>query len=229
MQAGPKDDELSTFKMIEDAGRGGIRDSVIAGDVHHHHYPNQAAPQPQTVIIGNTEMNQTSFSPFGPGAIPIQGKSSLASIIGVCVFIAGVISLLASGYSLIAYSLPELALLKLTTILTIPLSLSLIFGGFEMTKYKRRGVQLALLTVILFGVLGVVEAQFTDEIIESQCEAGELTREDCDNLSEISGSGIVSTLSTVFTIICYGFCGLIVSIPMLMVNGGLDDSSLFKV
>ena len=120
-------------------------------------------------------------------------------------------------------------MLKLTTILTIPLSLSLIFGGFEMTKYKRRGVQLALLTVILFGVLGVVEAQFTDEIIESQCEAGELTREDCDNLSEISGSGIVSTLSTVFTIICYGFCGLIVSIPMLMVNGGLDDSSLFKV
>ena len=229
MQVGPNDDTLSTFQMIEDADKGDIRDSVISGDVHPHHYASQVPPQPQTMIIGNTGLNQTSFSPYGPGAIPVQGKSSLASIIGVCVFVAGVINFLINGYTMLVYSLPEGALLKMTTILTIPLSLSLIFGGYEMTKYKRRGVQLALLTVLLFGVLTVVEAQYSDEIVESQCEAGEQTKENCDILYEYSENGILSTLTTVFTIICFSFCGLLVSIPLLMVNGGLDDSSLFKV
>lgn len=48
MEGAPKDDELSTFTMIENSG--------------------ESTP-PETILIGDTGLNQTSFSPFGPGAI----------------------------------------------------------------------------------------------------------------------------------------------------------------
>lgn len=206
MEGASKDDELSTFTMIENSG--------------------ESTP-PETILIGDTGLNQTSFSPFGPGAIPVHGKSNLASIIGVCVFIVGIINLIATAYAL-SGGLPTRTAMKLTGVLAIPISIALTYGGFEMTKYKKRGVQIALLSIVVMAVFGVVEAQYADEIIEEECEKGQLTQEECDNLSAVSSSGIITTLSTVLLVVCYGFCGLLVAIPLMMVNGGLDDSSLFK-
>jgi len=206
MEGAPKDDELSTFTMIENMNE---------------------SPPPDTILIGNTGLNQTSFSPFGPGAIPVHGKSNLASIIGVCVFIVGIINLIATAYAL-SSGLPTRTAMKLTGVLAIPISIALVYGGFEMTKYKKRGVQIALLSIVCMAVFGVVEAQYADEIIEEECESGQLTQEECENLSAVSSSGIITTLSTVLLVVCYGFCGLLIAIPLMMVNGGLDDSSLFS-
>ena len=206
MEGEPKDDELSTFTMIENMNE---------------------SPPPDTILIGNTGLNQTSFSPFGPGAIPVHGKSNLASIIGVCVFIVGIINLIATAYAL-SSGLPTRTAMKLTGVLAIPISIALVYGGFEMTKYKKRGVQIALLSIVCMAVFGVVEAQYADEIIEEECESGQLTQEECENLSAVSSSGIITTLSTVLLVVCYGFCGLLIAIPLMMVNGGLDDSSLFS-
>ncbi len=206
MEGAPKDDELSTFTMIENMNE---------------------SPPPDTILIGNTGLNQTSFSPFGPGAIPVHGKSNLASIIGVCVFIVGIINLIATAYTL-SSGLPTRTAMKLTGVLAIPISIALVYGGFEMTKYKKRGVQIALLSIVCMAVFGVVEAQYADEIIEEECESGQLTQEECENLSAVSSSGIITTLSTVLLVVCYGFCGLLIAIPLMMVNGGLDDSSLFS-
>jgi hypothetical protein len=206
MEGAPKDDELSTFTMIEN---------------------NTDSNPPNTILIGDTGLSQTSFSPFGPGAIPVHGKSNLASIIGVCVFIVGMINLIASAFVL-SSGLPSQTAMRLTGILAVPVSIALIYGGFEMTKYKKRGVQIALLSIVCMAIFGVVEAQFTDEIIDEQCEEGQLTQEECENLAAVSSSGIITTLSTVLLVVCYGFCGLLVAIPLMMVNGGLDDTSLFK-
>ena len=227
MEGTPKDDELSTFTMIENEAPESImfQDSVIGGDFIEKNQTFNA--NNQTVIIGDPSLSQTSFSPFGPGAIPVHGKSNLASIIGVCVFIVGMINLIASAYAL-SGGLPTQTAMKLTGILAIPVSIALIYGGFEMTKYKKRGVQIALLSLVCMAVFGVVEAQYADEIIDEQCEQGQLTQEDCDNLSAVGSSGILTTLSTVLLVICYGFCGLLIAIPLMMVNGGLDDTSLFK-
>ena len=56
---------------------------------------------------------------------------------------------------------------------------------------------------------------------------------DDENLSDDpsgleANAGLFAGIGMIFIVVCYGICGLIIAIPMMISNNGLDDSSLFK-
>ena len=59
-----------------------------------------------------------------------------------------------------------------------------------------------------------------------ECENGDFTEEECRQIQEMDG--LVQGVGTAFLFVCNGFCGLLIAIPLMLNNGGLDNSSLFK-
>ena len=74
-----------------DSDRGGIKDSVISGDVHHHHYADsQLTGQTQQIIIDpNTGLPQN--------VMIIQQESSAPQVIGILVIIYGAIGMMGAS------------------------------------------------------------------------------------------------------------------------------------
>ena len=58
-----------------------------------------------------------------------------------------------------------------------------------------------------------------------ELDNGNMTQEEYDLTQGFMGAlgGIMVAVSAV----CYGICGLIIAIPLMSANGGLDESSLF--
>ena len=63
------------------------------------------------------------------------------------------------------------------------------------------------------------------EMLDDIAEEENLTPEERENLDEFSGA--IMGVGAIFVIICNGICGLIIAIPLMISNNGLDDSSLF--
>ncbi len=81
-----------------------------------------------------------------------------------------------------------------------------------MTSYQRRGVQLALITVAVGFVFTLVATVFGGD----------------GGLGSVFGDGAAFAIIAGFGAVCNGACALIVAIPLMISNSGLDDSSLFK-
>ena len=88
-----------------------------------------------------------------------------------------------------------------------------ILGGIWMTNYKRKGVHLVLLG-ILIGFLLSIALSLTGST--------DTAAQDLD-LNENAVSALVVGVSAV----CNAVCALIVAIPLMVSNNGLDDSKLF--
>ena len=95
-----------------------------------------------------------------------------------------------------------------------------------MTNYQRRGVQLVLITVLVGFIVASASTLVLDDIMQEELDNGSMTQEDYDATQGFMAvlGGIVIAVSAV----CYGICGLIVAIPLMSANGGLDESSLFS-
>lgn len=179
----------------------------------------EVSPTPQVVgTVMQTPMIQGSQMPGQ--VIMIQQPSSSSKVIGILLMIL-------SGFSLIGIPLGLLPQADPMTGETIELPFMVIvvnsisglvaaigfgLGGYWMTSYQRRGVQLALITI-------AVGFCFT---LLSTVLGGD------GGLGSFVGDGAAFAIIAGFGAVCNGACALIVAIPLMVSNSGLDDSSLFK-
>ena len=201
----------------EGADKGGIRDSVISGDVHHHHYANPVMPQPQQIIIDpNTGLPQN--------VIVIQEPSGGPKVVGILVIIYGVFSILGEVIS-IGDTLDFGGFFIAMSLVNVGLSAGFIAGGIMMTNYQKRGVHLSLILVAISTIVGIVAIMMMPDIIDDLAEEEDLTAEEREGLEAYTGT--IMGLGAIFVVICNGICGLIIAIPLMISDNGLDNSSLF--
>ena len=201
----------------EDGNTGGIKDSVISGDVHNHHYANQGMPQPQQIVINpNTGLPQN--------VIIIQEPSGGPKVVGILVILWGVFSILGEVIG-INDTLEFGGYFIAMSIVNVGLSAGFIAGGIMMTNYQKRGVHLSLVMVAISAVIGIAAIMMMPDIIDDLVEEEGLTDEERDDVEAYSGA--IMGLGAIFVVICNGICGLIIAIPLMISNNGLDNSSLF--
>ena len=172
----------------------------------------------QILIDGQPAQISTGF---GNQIIMLQPPSSAAKIIGILLIIYGAFNAVALLLSLVGYASEEIRAEQGLSSLDIILNLisgvvaigTAILGGIWMTNYKRKGVHLVLLG-ILIGFLFSIILSFTGST--------DVAAQDLD-LNENAVSALLVGVSAV----CNAVCALIVAIPLMVSNNGLDDSKLF--
>tara|TARA_Y100000766_G_scaffold108169_1_gene92533 strand:+ start:3683 stop:4300 length:618 start_codon:yes stop_codon:yes gene_type:complete len=201
----------------EDGNTGGIKDSVISGDVHNHNYANQGMPQPQQIIINpNTGLPQN--------VIIIQEPSAGPKVVGILVIIWGGFTILGEVIG-IGDTLELGGFFIAMSLVNIGLSVGFILGGIMMTNYQKRGVHLSLVLIAISAIVGMAAIMMMPDILDDIAEEENLTAEEREGLDEYAGT--VMGIGAIFVLICNGICGLIIAIPLMISNNGLDDSSLF--
>jgi len=231
--------------MQPDETPGGIRDSVVTGDVHHHHYqqPDQIQPdpwggqqpdhkQPEAVIMGNVSEQPSVLGHQGmmPGQfIMVQQPSSAAKVIGILVIIYGCLGFFGEILSIFLSTIAPSSSVStplVFSILGLSLGAASILGGYWMTNYERRGVQLVLITALVGFIVASASTLVLDDLMKDELHSGNMTQQEYDEFSGFMG--VIGAAMIAVSAVCYGICGLIVAIPLMSANGGLDNSSLFS-
>ncbi|RJV01396.1 MAG: hypothetical protein DWC11_04780 [Candidatus Poseidoniales archaeon] len=186
-----------------------LTDSAISGDVHH-------------TVVNN-------ISPYGAQGqmIFVQPPSGAAKVMGILIIIYASFGLLGALASLLGGSFFEALLgevasqdpdalgfdpagfgqyMMLTGLIGLVTSAGTLLGGIWTMQYQRRGVHLGLAMIMASFLLGLVLAFMYPEFSDS-------------------GFGMGATV--IMSVLGSGFCGLMVAIPLMVSNNGLDDSSLF--
>ena len=185
--------------------------------------------QPEAVMMGNVSQQPSVLGQAGGMAgqvIMVQQPSSAAKVVGVLVIILGCLGVMSGiGEIFNALSYSSMVIALVLAILNIANSAASVLGGYWMTNYERRGVQLVLITVLVGFITASASTLVLGDLMQEELDAGNVSQEEWDasqGLMSILG-GVVIAVSAV----CYGICGLIVAIPLMSANGGLDESSLF--
>lgn len=186
--------------------------------------------QPEAVMMGNvSEQPSVLGQQMGmPGqVIMVQQPSGAAKVIGVLVIISGCLGVLDGiGQIFSALSYSSMVIPLVLALLSISMSAASVLGGYWMTNYQRRGVQLVLITVLVGFIIASASTLVLEDIMQEELDNGNLTQEEYDATQGMMG--IIGAAVIAVSAVCYGICGLIVAIPLMSANGGLDDSSLFS-
>jgi hypothetical protein len=186
--------------------------------------------QPEAVMMGNvSEQPSVLGQQMGmPGqVIMVQQPSSAAKVIGILAIILGCLGVI-DGLSQIVMAIgySSMAIPLVLAIVSIAASSGSVLGGYWMTNYQRRGVQLVLITVLVGFIVASASTLVLDDIMLEELDNGGITQEEYDasqGFLAFIGAALIAAVA-----VCYGICGLIVAIPLMSANGGLDDSSLFS-
>ena len=193
----------------------------------------EEASSPLTIVVGaSTDPTESqimgTLSPVGSTVQPfasiqvVEPPSKSAKVIGIIVLIGGVLYILygmltvLSGAILPFLPLDQLSAEERAEIEAVPqsllffegfsaivLSTTLIVAGVWMGAYKRKGIHLGLIAVVLIFIKDVIQMAL---------------------YPNIAGASDV-----VFSVMVSGLCGLIIAIPLFAVNNGLDDIGLFGI
>ena len=157
----------------------------------------------------------------------VQPPSGAAKVMGILIIIYASFGLLGALASLLGGSFFEALLgevasqdpdalgfdpagfgqyMMLTGLIGLVTSAGTLLGGIWTMQYQRRGVHLGLAMIVASFVLGLILAFMYPEFSDS-------------------GFGMGATV--IMSVLGSGFCGLMVAIPLMVSNNGLDDSSLF--
>ena len=216
---------------------GGINDSVISGDVHHHHYQPNITPepqnvQPQSVMIdpnaGHSQIQQQTVMIDPNTGLPqnvifIQQPSAGPKVVGILIIVFGVITIIGEAFS-IGDTIALGGLFIVLSVANVGISGGLIAGGAMMTNYQKRGVHLSLLMIVISTIIGVVSLTMMPGMLDDLAEEEGLSDQEREELDQVSGA--VVGFGAIFLVLCNGICGLIIAIPLMITNNGLDDSSL---
>jgi hypothetical protein len=185
--------------------------------------------QPEAVMVGTVSAEPSVLG--HPGMVPgqvimVQQPSGAAKVIGILIIISGcfgVLSGIVSIFDSLSYSSVVIPLIL--AVLGLAGSAASVLGGYWMTNYERRGVQLVLITVLVGFITASASTLVLEDIMLEELDNGNMTQEEYDLTQGFMGAlgGIMIAVSAV----CYGICGLIIAIPLMSANGGLDESSLF--
>ena len=178
---------------------------------------SQLSGVPQTIVIDpNTGLPQN--------VIIIQEPSAGPKVVGILVIIWG-------GFAILGELIGIGDTLELggffigLSLVNIGLSVGFIFGGVMMTNYQKRGVHLSLVLIAISAIVGMAAIMMMPDILDDIAEEENLSAEEREDLDEYSGT--VMGIGAIFVLICNGICGLIIAIPLMISNNGLDNSSLF--
>jgi MFS family permease len=168
-----------------------------------------------------------------PGMVPgqvimVQQPSGAAKVIGILVIISGCFGVMSGLMDIVgSLSYSSVVIPLIIAILGLAGSAASVLGGYWMTNYERRGVQLVLITVLVGFIAASASSFIVGDIMQEEIDNGNMTQEDYDATQGFGGA-ILGGIMIAVSAVCYGICGLIVAIPLMSANGGLDDSSLFS-
>ena len=170
-------------------------------------------------ISGAFSQSVSSVQPFASIQVA-EPPSKSAKVVGIIVLIGGVLYLLygmltvLSGAILPFLPLDQLSEEERSQIEMVPQSLlffegfsaiilatSLIVAGVWMGAYKRKGIHLGLIAVILIFIKDVLQMILYPDITRFG--------------------------DVIYSVMASGICGLIIAIPLFAANHGLDDAGLF--
>lgn len=172
-----------------------------------------------TMLTGTTQM------PTGQ-LIYLQPPSSAAKVVGILVVIYGVLfGVIGSVLNLFGNLQLGNSMLIVFDVITFLIGVATVVGGVMLINYQRRGVMLLLLVIGLSAAVGVGQLTMVDDIYDQMLDEGDLTQEEYDALQEVGG--IVQGVGMVMVVFCNAICGLMVAIPLMVSNNGLDESKLF--
>ena len=186
--------------------------------------------QPEAVMMGNVSAVPSVLG--HPGMVPgqvimVQQPSGAAKVIGILVIISGCLGVMSGLMEIVgSLSYSSIAIPLILAILGLAGSAASVLGGYWMTNYERRGVQLVLITVLVGFIAASASSFILGDLLQEELDNGNMTQEEYDATQGFGAilGGIMIAVSAV----CYGICGLIIAIPLMSANGGLDDSSLFS-
>jgi len=173
----------------------------------------------QILIDGQPVQLSTGFA--NQQLIMLQPPSSAAKVIGILLIIWGSLNAIFLLLAMLGWTSQEIREEQGITTLDIILNAvsgiiavaTSIIGGIWMTNYQRKGVYLVLLGIVIGFIFSIIQSLSgsTDSVAQ---DAG---------LDE----NAVSVLLVGVSAVCNAVCGLIVAIPLMVANNGLDDSKLF--
>ncbi len=158
-------------------------------------------------------VQQTVFVQDGP-VIPVQ-KSVAAKVIGWIGRELGCLGILSAPLGFVDWGVMDFdgnpvtysMSYKVVTTLTALVSGGLAaVGGYKMTNYEKKGIWLVFASFAVNWVGGIAEVYLSPDVMAL----------DQDGMSLMAGAtGFIG-------IFCYAICGMIVAIPLLMANGGME-------
>ena len=158
-------------------------------------------------------VHQTVFVQDGP-VIPVQ-KSVAAKVIGWFAIVLGCLGILSAPLGFVDFGAMDFdgnpvtysMSYKVVTTLTALVSGGLAaVGGYKMTNYEKKGIWLIFASFAVNWVGGIAEVYLGSDVMGLGAE----------------GSAILAGATGFVGIFCYAICGLIVAIPLLMANGGME-------
>ena len=171
--------------------------------------------QPQQVIID-------PITGMPANVIMIQPTSGAPKVIGIFIIVYAVLNGLGSIVG-IGDALAVGGFFLVLHLIGILVSVGTGVGGAMMVQYQKRGVHLVLAMIFLGLIIGLATMTMMDDILEQQ--NGDMSEEEQEFMD--ANTGLIAGIGTVALVICNGMCGLIVAIPLMVSNNGLDDSKLF--
>ncbi len=175
--------------------------------------PNSDTPEgttePTVVDAGRVFVNT------GPD-FPVQ-KNQAAKVIGILVIIYGAMNLLGSPFLLlsdfgatdiegnpISYPTEYFVVSILSAIIVGAIT---IFAGYQITQYQKKGIWLTFAAFAIGWISGIIASALQGDAM------------DPDGLGVGAASGVFSGICGIF---CYVVCGIIVAIPLMLADGGME-------
>ena len=158
-------------------------------------------------------VQQTVFVQDGP-VIPVQ-KSVAAKVIGWIAIVLGCLGILSAPLGFVDWGVMDFdgnpvtysMSYKVVTTLTALVSGGLAaVGGYKMTNYEKKGIWLIFGSFAVNWVGGIAEVYLSPDVMGLGQE----------------GMSLMAGAAGFVGIFCYAICGLIVAIPLLMANGGME-------
>ena len=165
----------------------------------------EGTTEPTVVDAGRVFVNT------GP-EFPVQ-KNGAAKVIGILTIIFGVLAILGGLFSLTDWGATDINGLPITTpveykisqlIFSLVAGSMMIVGGYKMTNYEKMGIWIIFAALALNYVRGIITSLLMGDT------AGE-------------GMGMLSaSFGGICGIFCMGICGVIVAIPLMLADGGME-------
>ena len=147
---------------------------------------------------------------------PVQ-KNAAAKVIGILVIIWGAFNLLGSPLTLLAdigaqdlngneisYPIEYFVITILTSISAGALA---VFSGYQITQYKKTGIWLTFAAFLVAWIGSIISSSIAGSAMDSE------------GIGFGAGLGAAQGICGIF---CYAICGIIVAIPLMLSDGGME-------
>lgn len=176
----------------------------------------------QTVILGNVQQ-QMGVNPYGQ-VLMVGPPSSAAKVMGIFIIIWGVFGAFDGIFSVLSESHFGTFYLFLMVVSTLT-GAGIIFAGVQVLNFQKKGIHLAWVLIGIGMVVNIISMSMLPDITIQMVEDGDMTQEEADILA--GAGGLVAGIGIGISVICSAICGVLVAIPLMVANNGLDNSSLF--